>query len=150
MTADAHYGAPPSYCEHCGDLFVSPEETPDAACPNCGAAVRAVVGRFAGIVSVVRFVAGLSQPRRVALIAALMPERHRDDTSESSGELRWLTGWLENHDVATSTFWRRCLIVAIQLTGDDETAMTESRLMATAREVAQRAGASQSFMPRKY
>jgi hypothetical protein len=137
---------------NCRELF-RPVDVPTApievACPNCGTPVQLAVGRFAGIVSVVRFIAALGQPRRAALIAALQPERTHEPPAADKPELGWLTDWLTNHDVATSTFWRRCLILAIQLTPNTGE-LTEPRLLATAREVARQAGTGQSFTPRRY
>lgn len=152
VTPGAPYGAPPSYCSHCSELSTIRETAAtEVACPSCGAAVRPAAGRFAGIVNVVRFVADLPQPRRTALHAALQPDRRRDhETAEAPADLRWLTEWLANHDMATSTFWRRCLVLATQLVPVGDQLLDEPRLLGIAREVARQAGASQSFTPRQY
>jgi hypothetical protein len=152
VTPDSSHVAP-SYCTGCQELLSLTDASGSSVelpCPVCGTPVHPAVGRFAGIVSVVRFVADLSQPRRSALMAALQPERHHDQPVDGSPELKWLTEWLANHDVATSLYWRRCLILALQLTPISQAGIPEVRLLAAAREVARQAGASQSFAPRRY
>jgi ribosomal protein S27E len=152
VTREPAHGSPPSYCADCRELFATPDtQSINVQCPSCGQWVRAAVGRFSGIANVVRFVADLTPSRRTALQGALQPGKQTAvDSPETALEARWLTDWLSRHDVATSSFWRGCLLLATQLVPPDEQLLTEAQVAAIARDVAYRAGASQSFMPRHY
>ncbi|MFL6240244.1 MAG: hypothetical protein ACJ735_12205 [Actinomycetes bacterium] len=152
MTSESSPGAPPSYCGHCHALvrLAEPPEKSEAACPSCGESVRIAQGRFAGIVNVVRFVDALTVERRRALQAALHQDQQADDASPSPGDMRWLTEWLAETEVLASPFWRRCLVLAVQLVPATAGVLSDQQIAALARDVARQAGASQSFTPRRY
>jgi hypothetical protein len=144
-------GSPPVYCPRCAELFsAAGPEGVTAACPTCGTDLPRPVGRFAGIVNVVSFVAGLPAGRRKALQAGLHPGEPMSDEPPSSADLAWADHWLAHHDVPGTLYWRRCLVLAVHLLPPTLALIDQQQVFAVAREVARQAGGNQSFSPRQY
>jgi hypothetical protein len=145
-------GYPPLYCPRCGELFTAtaPEEGDAAVCPACGSDVTPPVGRFAGIVNVVSFVARLLPGRRQALQAALHPGEPPRDEAPTSADLAWINNWLSHHEITASLYWRRCLVLAAHLLPTTPEPIDQQQVFAVARDIAQQAGGNQSFAPRRY
>ena len=141
----------PLCCPRCGDLFTaSGPEGQTAPCPACGAEVRFPVGRFAGIVSVVSFVAALPPGRRQALQAGLHPDEPPRDEAPTTADLAWANNWLIHHEITASPYWRRCLVLATHLLSGTEESIDQQQVFAVARDIAQQSGGNQSFAPRQY
>jgi hypothetical protein len=107
----------------------------DVRCPSCEQQLTAPVGRFAGIVNVVVYVAALDTERRTAFLDH--PDEHVPG------------GWFAQLDDDSALFWRRCLVHAIYLLQVPAQRTESANLVAIARAVARQVSANRSFTPQR-